>query len=40
MQRLIRFIEVFIFFAMVPFMPVTVWLMYLTLDRLGIGGWN
>jgi hypothetical protein len=35
MQRFIRFLEVFLFFAMVPGMPVTVWLMYLAVERLG-----
>ena len=39
MHRGIReWFEVFVFFAMVPFMPVTVWLMFLALDRVGIGG--
>jgi hypothetical protein len=34
----VRFLEVALFIAMVPLMPVTVWLMFLALDRLGIGG--
>jgi hypothetical protein len=38
MQRFIRFIEVFTFFAMVPFMPVTLYLMYVVMDRLGLIG--
>jgi hypothetical protein len=35
MQRFIRFIEIFTFFAMVPFMPVTVYFMYLGMEKLG-----
>lgn len=35
MQRFIRFLEVALFFAMVPGLPVTVYLMYLGMEKLG-----
>ena len=35
MQRFIRFLEVTLFFAMVPGLPVTVYLMYVVMEKLG-----
>jgi hypothetical protein len=36
MQRLIRFIEIFTFFAAVPFMPVILLVVVIIMEKLGL----
>ena len=38
LNRILDFLSVVLFFAMVPLMPVTVWLMYLGMYKLGLIG--
>jgi hypothetical protein len=38
LNRILDLLGMILFFAMVPFMPITLWLMYLGMYKLGLVG--